>query len=94
MRLKDRILWFGHPILGSLVIFFLWLSPVISILWFVGYVTYEIMEFIIWKDTADIDIRDFLIGMVSAGVILLSLMLWRSIWDGKTLMIGWPSFFW
>jgi len=74
MKLKDKLLWFWHPILGALIPLFGLIHVAYGILWFLGFVIYEITEAKTVKDEPCWDIRDFLIGF---GVAMVGLIIWR-----------------
>lgn len=59
---KKTISWCWHPVLGALVPVFGMLSVAWGVLWFVGFIVYEIAEAKEVKDQPCWDIRDFLIG--------------------------------
>ena len=66
------ILWFVHPIEGALTIMFYYhVNPYAAVLWYVGYMLYELQEYREHPDTCAIDIRDFLIGFFVACVYVL-----------------------
>jgi hypothetical protein len=71
MKIKDMLLWLIHPLEGAAtVLFYHRASPVLAVLWFHGWLTYERQEYRQDKDTCYQDIRDFLIGYFVATLIV------------------------
>lgn len=74
-KLRQLIYWSGHPFLGAMTILFLAVHPVVSFMWFAGYMLYQLQEYKEDKDTAALDMRDFLLGYAAAAA--LAGILWR-----------------
>jgi len=79
ITITDVLLWLVHPLQGAaVVLFYYFATPILAILWFYGWLTYERQEYRQDKDTCYIDIRDFLIGLFAATAVVTAINIGRA----------------